>query len=138
MGGLTPGSRSRGLGRAEILAAEDLPRVEVLVAEWGGSVYLRGLTGQEYDRFDRMVYGEKQTENVRARLVAMAMVDEGGNRVFADADLGEGIRALGLKSGAVLDRLFETAQELSGIGARAQRILEKNSDAGPAGGSPSD
>ena len=50
--------------------------------------------------------------NVRAKLCAWCIVDEGRRpRVFADAD----IVALGAKSAAALDRIYDVASDLSGI-----------------------
>ena len=85
---------SEMLNREQILAAVDLPRESVVVPEWGGTVCLRGLTGQERDEFEaerikRLPDGkfDSDTRNVRAALVARTLVDAAGNRVFADTDL---------------------------------------------------
>jgi hypothetical protein len=49
--------------------------------------------------------------NIRAKLVALTVVDEDGNRIFSDEDA----EALGKKSAAALDRIFAVAQRLSGL-----------------------
>jgi hypothetical protein len=105
------------LTRAQILAVEDLGSQVVPVPEWGGSVLVRGLTGRERDLFEASIVRMRgggvsaSLENVRARLVSMTVIDEDGCRLFDDRD----VRALGEKSGAVLDRLFDVARRLSGM-----------------------
>ena len=109
------------LTRQAILDAQDIGREVVPVPEWGGSVLIRGLTGRERDAFEasivRMQRGapgagmERSLQNIRARLVAMAAIDEAGARLFEDRD----VRALGEKSAAALDRLFDVARRLSGL-----------------------
>lgn len=108
------------LNRVAILAAEDLKTDLVDVAEWGGSVLVRTLTGLERDAFEESCYvgrGKDRRENfanLRARLVALAVVGEDGQRLFTNDD----IAALGGKNAAALDRVFEVAQRLSGLRAK--------------------
>jgi hypothetical protein len=127
------------LSRASILAAEDLPRETVAVLEWGGDVLVQGLTARERDDFEISLStgkgknAETNFRNLRARLVARAVVDEKGDRLFGDAD----IAALGGKSAVVLQRLFEVAQRLSGFTTADVEELTKNSDDGQSEDSPS-
>lgn len=72
--------------------------------------------------------------NMRARLVALSVVDEAGQRVFTDDE----VDLLGAKSGAALDRVFAAAQELNGLSGADVEALTKNSSAAPSGGSTSD
>lgn len=105
------------LTRDQILAADDIPTEVIDVPEWGGQVKLKGLTGAERDRFEQdSVQGKgKDTRmnilNIRARLVALCIVDESGKRMFNKHD----IEALGKKSAQALDRVFTAAQKLSGL-----------------------
>lgn len=105
------------LGREDILNAPDIETVTVKVPEWGGAVLVRGLTGEERDIYEQSlirVRGKKRDvdmRNARARLVAMCVVDENGDRIFSDED----VAALGKKSSAALDRVFDVAQRLSGL-----------------------
>jgi hypothetical protein len=127
------------LSRAAILAASDLPRETVSVPEWGGDVLVQGLTAKERDDFEISLSVGKGKDrqdnfrNLRARLVARAVVDESGARLFGDAD----IAALGSKSASVLQRLFEVAQRLSGFTSADVDELTKNSDDGQSEDSPS-
>ena len=97
------------LSRDAILKAQDLPTQDVAVPEWGGAVRVRALTGAERDAFEASITTGKGKnlsvvmENVRAKLVAMTVVDGEGKRVFSDEDA----RELGRKSAAALDRVFK-------------------------------
>lgn len=127
--------------RDQILQADDLERQEVEVPEWGVSVWVRGLTSAERDDYESELLeitedGDKvlHRENARAKLLVRAVVDEDGNRVFGDED----VEALGEKSGRATDRLFDVAQELSGVTEEDVEELAGNSPGGPGEGSPSD
>jgi hypothetical protein len=116
------------LTRDQILAAEDLSRELVEVPEWGGSVWVRALTGGERDDFEAsclMTKGkssELNYRNMRAKLVVRTAVTETGERVFGDAD----VEALTQKSASALDRLFSVASRLSALGKEDVEELTKN------------
>jgi len=103
------------LTRQEVLAADDLPRQEVQVPEWGGTVFVRVLSGTERDAFEQSVAGPRggamNLANVRARLVVLCATDASGERLFTDKDVVE----LGKKSAVALDRVFLAAQKLNGM-----------------------
>jgi len=115
----------------EILKAEDLKRELVPVPEWGkGAVYVRTMTGEERDAYDQSNVGENENVdlvNFRAKLLARTIVDEKGERIFTDDDINQ----LGKKSSLALNRLFEVAQRLNGLGAREMEEMIKNSEGGP-------
>jgi hypothetical protein len=118
------------LTRDAILNADDARRELVRVPEWGGEVWVRGLTGAERDAYEADAFDARTREmdiarllsNVRAKLVGRCMVDEAGARLFSDAD----IVALGGKSAVALQRVFEVAQRLSGITASDIEEMTKN------------
>lgn len=104
------------LTRDQILGTKDLPVEEVQVPEWGGSVFVRGMNGTERDAFELSIVDQKQKgkvnlENVRAKLCALVICDEEGNRIFSDRD----VQALAKKSASALSRVFEMAMKLSGM-----------------------
>jgi hypothetical protein len=117
------------LSRDQILIAPDIKTVEIDVPEWGGSVLVRGLTGAQRDKFEMSILeirGNKRimkTEDIRAKLVALSIVDDAGAVVFTDSD----IRALSDKSAAALTRVFTIARTLSGLADEDIEELEKNS-----------
>ena len=125
------------LTRQQILEAQDIEDEIVEVPEWGGSVKVQGLTGTERDQFESALIkgkGKNTTmnlRNVRAKLVAHSIVDDDGNRLFTDHDVG----VLGAKSAAALDRVFAVAQKLSGITKEDVEELAKNLEDAPSDGS---
>lgn len=127
------------LKRDDILKVDDRAMELVQVPEWGGEVWVRGLNGAERDKFEASMVqtrGKSQTvnmANVRARLAAASMCDEGGVRLFADAD----VDALGQKGAAALQRVFLVAQRLSGIGEEDVKELAEGLKNSPLGGLPS-
>jgi hypothetical protein len=139
-------TKSKLLSRDEILKAEDRATEVVEVPEWGGSVTIRALSGTERDRFETesVSYGRTnqgglqisgvQTNNVRARLVALSVIDADGKRMFSDKD----VLALGDKSAAALNRVFEAAQQLSRISQRDVEVLTADLKGGPNGTSGTD
>jgi hypothetical protein len=131
------------LTRDQILAANDLKSRDVDVPEWGGTVRVRELTGDERDSVELSMVTMRGSEPVlnpdayrsfRARLSAMSIVGEDGQRVFTDADMLE----LGKKSSAALQRVFNVAMELSAFTKKDVEELVGKSEAAPSGDSPSD
>jgi hypothetical protein len=105
------------LSRKQILQADDIQQQLVDVPEWGGQVLVRGLTGAERDRFEAGVLERKgkhynvNMANIRAKLVAATCIDGDGQLLFGDDD----VPLLAEKSGLALQRVFEVAQQLSGL-----------------------
>ena len=106
----------------------DLGLQEVSVPEWGGTVCVRGLRGVERDAFEASMWegdgkAKKQNlANLRARLLVRCLCNADGARLFADDDAAE----LGLRSGKAIDRLYDVACRLSGIGAAEIETAVKN------------
>lgn len=116
------------IGKDDILKAEDLAYQEVDVPEWGGSVRLRSLTGEERDAFESEVYSVDNNnrivlkrDNYMAKLLAKCIVDDSGKRLFSDKE----VRELGAKNAGVLKRLFAAAQDLNGMSREVQDEIEK-------------
>lgn len=120
------------LNKSAILAAKDLPTEDIEVPEWGGTVRVRSLTGAERDAFEASIVDARgktpqvNPRNMRAKLVALTVIDEDGKRVFGDAD----VSALGGKSASALNRVFEVAQRLSGLTEADVEDLGKGSETG--------
>lgn len=107
------------LTKEDILNAQDSHVEPLEVPEWGGHVLVKALSGAERDSFEASISGSKtgkqrkvNLENLRARLVALCLVDDKGKRLFTTAD----VHALGQKSAIALERVFEKATELAGMG----------------------
>jgi len=127
------------LTRDAILAAPDMLTEEVPVPEWGGTVLVRGLTGTERDAFEEeMITGKGKNRDVnlsnfRARLIVKSVVDKSGKRLFTQADMV----ALGGKSAAAIQRVFQVAMRLSGMSEEDVEELTKNSEPGQSDSSTS-
>jgi hypothetical protein len=132
-------AKSSLLSKAAILAADDLEYEELEVPQWGGTVRIRALSGTERDAFENSMYQQRGKDlvrnaaNIRAKLVARSVVDDEGERIFADQD----VNALGKKSAAALDRIFEVAARLSRINEDDVEAMGKPSEDDPSEGSTS-
>lgn len=133
-------------GRNALLAST-FRHVDVPI-EGVGTFRLRELSGAERDKFEVAIFNEV-TElvdgkpvtrrklnqlHLRANLVALCLVGEDNQRLFADdevAQLSEGVTT------AVLGELFLEAQKLNGLDGEAVEAAAKNSNADPTGASPS-
>jgi len=127
------------LNRSQILSAKDLPIEEVAVPEWGGTVFVRGMNGAERDAFELSVIDQKQKgkvdlNNIRAKLCALTICDESGERIFSEKD----VAALAKKSAAALSRVFVVAQRLSGMTEDDAREIQQDFLSGQKGASISD
>lgn len=128
------------LNRDDILNAADMSSEVIEVPEWGGAVMVKSLTGAERDHFEASIVERagKKTKmnmaNVRARLVALTVVDEDHKRLFRFAD----VEALGQKSASALDRIFDVAMRLSGMRNEDVEELIENFTSDPSGNSISD
>jgi hypothetical protein len=97
------------LTKDAILGMDDLPLKAVDIPEWGGTVYVRAIRGEERLEFERLITGDI---NLPA-LAALYAVDEHGERMFSDDD----IPALAKKNASALMRIFTAAMLLNGLGA---------------------
>lgn len=120
------------LTRDQILAASDLKSEAVEVPEWGGTVYVRAMSGTERDAWEvsmlevhengKGLKARPVLTDLRAKLCARCIADEAGNRLFTDAD----VEVLGQKSAAALDRVYGVAQRLNAIGEKDIEELAGN------------
>lgn len=129
------------LTKEEILKSEDRQQTTVEVPEWGGSITMRSLSGEERDSFEAScVQGMGRNTrmnmiNLRAKLVGLCVVDDKNERLFPKH---EDVLKLGKKNGKVLDRLFRIAQALSGLSEDAVKELTEGLDSAQSEGSTSD
>jgi len=122
------------LTREQILEAPDVRYEDVAVPEWGGTVRVRSLSGAERDRFEDSITQQngkgvrKDIKNIRAKLVALCVVDESGKRIFTEAD----VQALGRNSSIALDRVCEVAQRLNAMTDDGVAELAENLEGDPS------
>jgi hypothetical protein len=116
------------LTRDEILNNSDLPIQEVEVPEWGGAVFVRGLSGRERDEYELSMISMRGGNpslsmfNARAKLVQLGCVDEDGKQLFAKSD----VVALGRKNATALDRVYNIIRQLSGLSTEDVKELTSN------------
>lgn len=116
------------------MAASDRRTEDVDVPEWGGAVRVATISGAERDQFEsgvRNPNGKMDMSNIRARLVALACVDDQGAKLFTASDAAE----LGQKNAAALDRVFSVAMKLAGLRAEDVEDLTENFTKDPNGDS---
>ena len=118
----------------DIVASQDKEYQDVDVPEWGGTVRIATMSGEDRDRWElSMMQADDNSERgfklnfdaySRVRLVAMCLVDDNFNRIFVTK---EQIEKLSQKSGKVMDLLYDVAQRVNGITESDIDDLEKNS-----------
>ena len=101
------------LSADDIRAAADRKMQSVHVPEWGGKVFLRTISAAERDRFEIENFRQDRPnfENLRARFLAITLVDGDGKPLFTSKQVGK----LGEKSAAVIDRLFTEAVKMNAM-----------------------
>lgn len=129
------------LGKEDILKAVDRPTETVSVPEWGGEVLVRGCDGGGRDEYFASMTilrrdGRQGVDatNATAKLVARCIIDPATDEpMFTQQD----VDALGRKSGAALNRVFDVAQRLSGLSDEDMADLGKDSGSTQSEGSTS-
>ena len=116
------------LTREQILEAKDIQIEKINIPEWGGDIYVKGLSGTANDEFQESIIeikdGKRKVlfKNMRAKLCALTICDEHGNLLFTEND----VEALGKKCSYALSIAFEAAQRLSGLTKNDIDNLRKN------------
>lgn len=126
--------------KADLFKLVDLEIKEVYVDHpWNMVFRVRGLMGYERDEYEMSVMDQRKKDikvdlqNARARLVAMAVVDADGARIFGEED----IPMLSAKNARGLNQLYDVAKALSGIGDDDIDELLGKSKVPTGSGSPS-
>ena len=128
------------LTKQEILDIQDIEIEQVDVVEWGGHVFVKGMSGIERDTFEASIVQQRGKDarvnmvNIRAKLAAQTICDEEGVKMFTEKD----VHALGKKSASALQRVFDVAQRLSGITGDDIEELAEEMEANPSDGSALD
>jgi len=128
------------LTRDAILEAHDIEIERIDVPEWGGHIFVKGMSGVERDKFEAAIVEQRgkavkvNMANIRAKLAAHTICDEDGVPLFTPKD----VVALGDKSALALQRVFDVAQRLSGITSDDIEELADEMESSPSDGSASD
>ena len=115
--------------RDDILSADDSDLEEILIPKWTAEpLYVCVMSGTDRDAFEASMIvqrGKSQAQNlsnIRAKLAVRCLVDKDRNRIFSDDDAD----ALGKKSGAELQRVFEVARRKNRLSNEDVEELAKN------------
>jgi hypothetical protein len=128
------------LGRDAIIDADDRNYDVVECPEWGGKVRVRGLTGAQRDAYEESLVTTNGNSrkvnlaNARAKMCVLAIVDKDGRPIFSADD----VRALGRKSAAPIERIFDAARKLSGMSEEDVEKLTENFASDPSDEGTSD
>lgn len=123
------GSPKTELTKTAILEANDFQLEPVGCPEWGGVLYIGTISADDRDTYEsefakQQDGDEPNLRGVRAALVARcAMNSQGEPLGFTPSE----IFALGQKSAKPIDRCFEVAQRLNGMGRYDVTETKKNS-----------
>lgn len=113
--------------RETALGAEDRKPVKVDVPEWGITLYVRAMGGDERDHLEISSMTDRKNgtllSNIRAKLLVLTVCDENGELVFSRDD----VEALGKKSAKALNRLYAVASVLNDFTKADINDLKKNS-----------
>lgn len=121
---------SKVLNKQDILQARDVITEKLEVPEWGGAIYVRSISAAERGLIEEGAARFKESKGKNdtfartftVKMVSMAVCDEHGQRLFDDKD----IVLLQQKNAAVISRIAEVAQRLSGFSKQDLEELEKN------------
>ena len=132
---------SKILSKQDIVQAQDIVLEKVEVPEWGGAVYVRSISAKERGLIEEGAakYKEQKGKDgsfartFTVRLAGLAICDELGVPFFKEGE----VELLAQKNAAVVARISEVAQRLSGFSKEDLEELEKNSLEAQPEGSPS-
>lgn len=128
------------LNRDNVLGAKDIKIEQVDVPEWGGHVFVKGMTGVARGHMEVAITegrGEDREVNLsrlRAAIAAVTICNEDGELLFTTED----IAALNEKSAGALQRVFDVSNRLSGTSKDDVKELSEELEKNPSGDSASD
>jgi len=132
---------SKVLNKQDILQVRDVVTEMLEVPEWGGTIYVRSISAAERGLIEEGAAKFKESKGkdsfartFTTKMASMALCDEQGARLFDDKDIAQ----LQQKNAAVISRIAEVAQRLSGFSKQDLEELEKNLPEAQPEDSPSD
>lgn len=127
----------------DILNSDDLKKEVVDIEQWGGRITIQEMTGASLDEYESSLWEienvdgkvsiNRDSSNARAKLIAACVVDSAGNKMFKSP---EQVKALGSKSGKVLDLIHKKCREINGLENSGED--EGKSEANQSGDSSTD
>jgi len=107
-------------------AADQLPEIEKTVEQWKCKAKVRRLNLAERTNMFELLSGENNKTNVASLLVAFSLVDIDGKKLHTKTTPMEVYQSLEKGDPEVVNILFDAADKLSAVSAKAVEDLEKN------------
>ena len=120
------------LSREDIMAIVSVKKESIDMPEWGGSIFVRAMSGAESDILtDLILAHEEKTGNnrlphLKAIMAILTVCDGDGGRMFDMNDMD----MLLSKDGGALTKIFEVARRLNGLTPDSEETITKNSEGG--------
>ena len=112
----------QNLKLSDILSANDLEVEAIDVPEWGGRVFVHGLSGNARDEINQRMDSGESLVGLRALIASRGLCDEDGTEWTLTV---KQVHELGEKSAGVLERIVDRIQDLSGLTDESRKELEK-------------
>lgn len=119
--------------RKRLLSANDIKVAPIDIPAWGGTYYLRVISGKARESFEES-YSQEKMKNFRLRFLVLTLCDEDGKPILSDADMD----ALGERSSVEINRVFDAAWKLNAFTQEAVDALGEGSQNAPSDASSSD
>jgi hypothetical protein len=114
------------LSKDQIFGAADSDVIEIDIPEWGGSIKLKPMTGEQRAGYEfwAATASKKNSDfrGIRERTIIACAVDDAGEPLFSADDLA----TLAKKNAVILDRLSVECQRISGLLADDVEEAAKN------------
>lgn len=118
--------------RKRLLGANDIKVQPIDIPAWGGTYYLRVISGKARESFEDS-YSQEKMKNFRLRFLVLTLCDEDGKPILSDADMD----ALGERSSVEINRVFDAAWKLNAFTQEAVDALGEGSQNAPSDASSS-
>jgi hypothetical protein len=118
--------------RKRLLNANDIKVEAIDIPAWGGTYYLRVISGKAREQFEE-AYSQEKMKNFRLRFLVLTLCDEEGKPILADSDMD----ALGERSSVEINRVFDAAWKLNAFTQEAVDALGEGSQNAPSDASSS-
>jgi hypothetical protein len=118
--------------RNQLLNANDIKVQPLDIPAWGGTYYLRVISGKAREHFEES-YSQEKMKNFRLRFLVLTLCDEAGKPILSDADMD----ALGERSSVEINRVFDAAWKLNAFTQEAVDALGEGLQNAPSDDSSS-
>ena len=106
----------------DIQKADDIKTQDVELPEWGGSVKVCGMSGRMRGNLENKIAANAPHSDVKMMVVLDCTLNADGSKMFGSKDRGW----LQEKAAGPIEKIFEAACKLSGIGEGAVEEAEGN------------